>query len=470
MNEYLRQIPPVHELQQHPDILSLQRKVGVSSNKMTEWIQQEVNSVRKDILSGSWKIEKTSFVEAIVNKVKQTVLIWDQKRLTSVINATGTIIHTNLGRSRLSDEAIEQVVAVAKNYSNLEYDLQSGKRGSRHNILEELLKEVTGAEAALVVNNNAAAVYMVLQCFAKNKEVIVSRGELVEIGGSFRVSSIMEESGATLKEVGTTNKTHLKDYDEAINENTAMIMKVHTSNFKIVGFTKSVGTAELISLAKAKDTLFYEDLGSGALYDFQKEKIGDEPVVKEIMKNGPDLVSFSGDKLLGGPQVGVIAGKKQFIDQLKRHQLARLLRVDKMTFAALEATLKSYVKGTKEALLNIPTVRDVLRPFEEIKVQTEKFIEASKDLHMFSFSLKSDFSTIGGGTMPGETIKTYGVTIESVKLNSSTLEKRLRLSSTPIIGRFVDEKLYLDFRTLTETDIAEIYRFFKQLNEELHIM
>ncbi|MGM0900392.1 MAG: L-seryl-tRNA(Sec) selenium transferase [Bacillota bacterium] len=241
-------------------------------------------------------------------KLDQNSNAFYQKNLRRVINATGTILHTNLGRARVSEEAIKQVVLTARNYSNLEYEIEKGVRGSRHNIIESILTEITGAEAAMVVNNNAAAVYLILRTLAKEQEVIVSRGELVEIGGSFRISSIMEESGAKLKEVGTTNKTHLFDYEQAINEETAILMKVHTSDFKTIGFTQSVETDILVELAKQHDQLLvYEDLGSGALYQFE---IGNEPVVSKVLKTGVDIVSFSGDKLLGGPQAGIIVGKR----------------------------------------------------------------------------------------------------------------------------------------------------------------
>ena len=283
------------------------------------------------------------------------------------------------------------MVETAQNYSNLEYKLQEGERGSRHSHVEALVKEITGAEAAMVVNNNAAAVYLVLRALAENKEVIVSRGQLVEIGGSFRISSIMEESGAKLVEIGTTNKTHLYDYENALHPETAIIMKVHTSNFKVIGFTKSVETEALIGLTQSSENvIFYEDLGSGALFDFRKHGIGDEPVVREVIEMGADIVTFSGDKLLGGPQAGIIAGKKKIIDWLKKHQLARVVRVDKMTLAALEGTLIDYARG-ENSIQNIPTIRDLLVSIDVIDERSKRFVT---NLLQDSDHFKQEFSRV----------------------------------------------------------------------------
>ncbi|MRG85291.1 L-seryl-tRNA(Sec) selenium transferase [Salinibacillus xinjiangensis] len=471
MKEWLRQIPPVHEIQRHPQILNVEEELGVSREKVTSWIKETLDQIRADLLRNQLTIDRaTDFMDYVVQRVYEKSQDWKQYSLTEVINATGTILHTNLGRARLSDEAIQHVVEVAQNYSNLEYKILEGKRGSRHNIVEELIKEVTGAEAALVVNNNASAVYLTLRGLAKGKEVIVSRGELVEIGGSFRVSSIMEESDATLVEVGTTNKTHDYDYKSAINEDTAMIMKVHTSNFKVVGFTESVDKDILVPLANKHNITYYEDLGSGALIDYGESGIGDEPVVKEVLDKGAHLVSFSGDKLLGGPQAGIIAGKKHLIDHLKKHQLARVLRVDKMTLAALESTLKAYAKGTKSALHSIPTTRDIVKNVSEIKAQIMSFLERAEGLSLFSFQVQSSFSTIGGGTMPNEQLETYGVTVNCYKMTPSQLERQLRKLSTPVIGRFLNDQVFFDFRTLTPRDIDCLYNQLLELNQKLEVM
>jgi L-seryl-tRNA(Ser) seleniumtransferase len=371
--------------------------------------------------------------------------------LEKVINATGTILHTNLGRARLSDHSIEHVVETARNYSNLEYKLLEGERGSRHSHVEALLKKITGAEAAMVVNNNAAAVYLVLRALAENKEVIVSRGQLVEIGGSFRISSIMEESGAKLVEVGTTNKTHLYDYEKAVTSETSIVMKVHTSNFKVVGFTKTVETSDLVTFTKGlKDVIFYEDLGSGALFDFRKHGIGDEPVVKEVIEMGVDLVTFSGDKLLGGPQAGIIAGKKEIIDRLKKHQLARVVRVDKMTLAALEGTLIDYARGEK-GLRNIPTIRDLLVSVNEIDDRSQFFVtNLLQQTRNYQSKILRSTSQVGGGTMPDVELPTMVVALKHRTLTAEQLGRKLRTGSKPaIVARIQKDELLIDLRTVS---------------------
>jgi L-seryl-tRNA(Ser) seleniumtransferase len=363
----------------------------------------------------------------------------------------------------LSENAIRAVHDAAINYSNLEYRLGKGERGSRHEIVESLICEVTGAEAAMVVNNNAAAVYLVLRALAREKEVIVSRGELVEIGGSFRVSAIMEESGARLVEVGTTNKTHFYDYERAVGEHTAMLMKVHTSNFQITGFTESVGTKELVGLAERHELLVYHDLGSGAFYDFAQHEIGEEPFITDVIHTGVDLVSCSGDKLLGGPQAGIIAGKKKWIERLKQHQLARVLRVDKMTLAALEATLKDYVLCRAEE--NVPTVRDILVGTEEIEARAERFIEFMKEASPgFVCKLARDQSKIGGGTMPGVILPTYGVMLSHEGFSSQMLADGLRSCDPPVITRMKDTSVFIDFRTISDDEIETLIGSLRQLD------
>jgi L-seryl-tRNA(Ser) seleniumtransferase len=322
--------------------------------------------------------------------------------------------------------------------------------------------EVTGAEAAMVVNNNAAAVYLILRGLAKGKEVVVSRGELVEIGGSFRVSSIMEESEAKLIEVGTTNKTHLFDYERAISEETSLLMKVHTSNFKTIGFTASVSTEELTELSAQYDhVLVYEDLGSGALYDFQQHGIGEEPVVAKVLSTGVDIVSFSGDKLLGGPQTGIICGKKELIDKLKKHQLARVLRVDKMTLAALEATIKSYIQGNQET---IPTVRELLLPLSLIKERADQFICNIREYNQgWKLEVREDHSQVGGGTMPAVEIPTYAAAISHPRFHSQQLFDLLRLGEPAIVTRLKDDRVLIDFRTVTDEEMIIIIKRFQEI-------
>lgn len=459
MKQFLRQLPPVHELQKDPRFQDLLAANGLSAEQATKFIQQEVDGLRKQLLEGRAAASPSpeNFSGFIFSSASHKAALWNEDRLRRVINGTGTVLHTNLGRARMSERAVDHVVRAARDYSNLEYRVAEGKRGSRHDILEDLLIEATGAEAAMVVNNNAAAVFLVLSALAKHQEAIVSRGQLVEIGGSFRVSSIMEESGVRLVEVGTTNKTHLADYERALNDETAMIMKVHTSNFLMLGFTGTVETEELAELKdRSEGVVFYEDLGSGALYDFKEHGIGNEPLVRDVLAAGADLVSFSGDKLLGGPQAGIIAGKKELIDRLKKHQLARVLRVDKLTFAALEETLKAYIAGG-DAVREIPAVRDIIRPAEEIREQAEAFV---RDLETrtpaYRLEVLESTSQIGGGTMPGVELPTFVAAIGHEGMPAHELAARLRSCRPSVITRVQDHKVCIDFRTVSETERAEV--------------
>jgi L-seryl-tRNA(Ser) seleniumtransferase len=362
------------------------------------------------------------------------------------------VLHTNLGRALLSKAAQEAILNVARHYSTLEYNLEKGERGSRHAIVEQLICHITGAEAALVVNNNAAAVYLVLKELANGKEVIVSRGELVEIGGSFRVFEIMRESGAQLVEVGTTNKTHLYDYERAIGPNTGLIMKVHTSNFVIRGFTASVPGQELVQLAHQHQLPVFEDLGSGVLFDLRPYGIGHEPTVQDVIQEGVDLVSFSGDKLLGGPQAGIIAGKAEYISRLKKNQLMRSLRVDKLTLAALEATLKAYLNPGK-AKDEIPTLRMILQPEKEIKERAQQALDKI-DRSLYKADLIPLQSEVGGGTLPEVFLPSWGITLISKRESSTAaLSARLRKAPFPLIGRIMDDQFVLDFRTIADEDV-----------------
>lgn len=459
MKQYLRQLPPVHELQKDRRFEDFLHSFQLTADQGTKFIQQELSVLRAGLLNGESAVSPSeeNFRALIFSNAEKKAEEWNEDRLMRVINGTGTVLHTNLGRSRLSSKAVEHVTRAARDYSNLEYRISEGKRGSRHDILEDLIQQATGAEAAMVVNNNAAAVFLILSALAKGKEVIVSRGQLVEIGGSFRVSSIMEESGAHLREVGTTNKTHLFDYENAVNEETAMIMKVHTSNFVMSGFTATVETEELVELKKRQEGLiFYEDLGSGALYDFKKHGIGSEPHVRDVMAAGVDIVSFSGDKLLGGPQAGIIAGNKELINKLKKHQLARVLRVDKMTFAALEETLKAYVAGG-DAVMDIPTVRDIMRSSEDIKQQAKNFISALESRTSdYRLDLLDGVSQIGGGTMPEVEIPTHLTAIRHETIPAQQLAAHLRENRPPVIARVQDDKVCIDFRTVREEEMDEV--------------
>jgi L-seryl-tRNA(Ser) seleniumtransferase len=465
MNQILRQLPAIHELQQDERFTKLLKNKQLSKSKVTEWLQEAVADIRKAVLTGEIKGgQSIEFTDLIFMLVSERVSHYSNFALQRVINGTGTVLHTNLGRARLSKKAIDQVVETAYSYSNVEYNLKQGKRGSRHDLIEELVKETTGAEAAMVVNNNAAAVYLVLKALAKEKEVIVSRGELVEIGGSFRVSSIMEESGAHLVEVGTTNKTHLYDYENAITEQTAMIMKVHTSNFKIVGFTKDVSVAEVKQVAMSHNLIIYEDLGSGAIYDLKEDGIGEEPTVTEALQRGADLVTFSGDKLLGGPQAGIIAGKKMWIDQLKKHQLARVLRVDKMTLAALEATLKVYV-SEKIARETLPTLKAILLKKDDIQKRIEAFTSSLSPF--WKTEVRSDVSQVGGGTMPEVGLETKLLLLSNEICKSQSIHDELRKGTPAVISRIIDDKIALDFRTIEEEEFEDLHRRLQELATEM---
>lgn len=467
MKHLLKFIPPVHELQRDERFTLLMNRNGIDSLHITNELKMVLEQIRHEILNDQWRGPEPgskAFNDLLFQRFEMSVSKHFSYTIKRVINATGTILHTNLGRARLSENAARHMAKTALHYSNLEYKIEDGERGSRHSHVETLVKKLTGAEAAMVVNNNAAAVYFILKALAKEWEVIVSRGQLVEIGGSFRISSIMEESGAKLIEVGTTNKTHISDYERAISDKTAMILKVHTSNFKVIGFTKSVESDELSKLARNNEIIFYEDLGSGALYNYSRHGIGDEPVVSDVLKLGADIVSFSGDKLLGGPQAGIIAGRKDLIEKLKKHQLARVLRVDKMTLAALEATLLDYLKG-ENGIKNIPVVRDLLVTKEELKLRTEAFINKMQSISdQYIFSLRESTSQVGGGTMPEVELPSIAAVVTHQKWSAEVLAQKLRTESDPsIIVRIQKEEVLIDLRTVTIEEEANIIEALSKL-------
>lgn len=466
----LRNLPPIHLLQRHPQFSLLQKDYSIPQETLTKWLTEQVDMYREQILQGKVQVknaDREQLTTEIIKAFTKRVQLFATDQLQQVINATGVVLHTNLGRARLSKQATEQMVKTATSYSTLEYDLATGERGSRHDIVEEYMKQLTGAEAALVVNNNAAAVYFVLKAMASGQEVILSRGELVEIGGSFRISEIMEESGALLKSVGTSNKTYVADYEQGITDETALLMKVHKSNFSMIGFTEEVETSELKALAAKHSLPIYEDLGSGTLFDFQEQKIGSEPTVKEKIHEGIDLLSFSGDKLLGGPQAGIIVGKKHYIEHLKKHQLARVLRVDKFTLAALEATLKTYIRG--EAAEEIPTVKDIVTGKEAVLKKAESFVEQVRgQLPSFTWAIHEDISKVGGGTMPAVTLETYVVSVQSDLFTSEQLARKLRGQQIPLIVRVQEERILLDFRTVTNEEIRQVVEGFMTLEGKAH--
>lgn len=458
--DLLRKLPKMDELLEEKSVLhSLDNNMRVIvMESLRETIEFYRKSILKDDIEDFSKEDIMSYFNKILEKKRKP-------NLKKVVNGAGIVIHTNLGRSILCDEALENVIDVAKNYNNLEYDLIEGKRGSRYSHIEEIIKKITGAEAAVVVNNNAAAVMLVLNTLCEDKEAIVSRGQLVEIGGSFRIPEVMKFSRAKLMEVGTTNRTHLYDYEDNINENTGVLLKVHTSNFKIMGFTEEVPIEELVELGIKYDKPIIEDIGSGVLLDLSKYGFIHEPTVQESIKKGIDVVTFSGDKMLGGPQAGIIVGKKKYIDRIKKNQLARALRIDKMTLAALEGTLTCYL-DEKEALKRVPTLRMMLLDPEELKRRAQKLKRKLQGAPKhFSFNIEKDFSMVGGGSMPTEKIESYALKVKSDKVPASVIEEKLRSNTIPIIARVYNGEIIIDVRALLEEDLDIIAKAFKSMGE-----
>lgn len=457
MNRHLlRHIPKVDELLQDKAILVLlehsPRRIVV------EAIRKVLEELRQAILQDG--LQEFS-QQNLIDRIRAGVLVRIQRHLKRVINGTGIIVHTNLGRSNLSQKAIEAVVETAGHYSNLEYDLQKGQRGSRYSHVEETLCELLGCEAALVVNNNAAAVLLALSTLGKGKEAIVSRGELVEIGGSFRIPDVMQQGGCVLREVGTTNRTHLRDYEQALNENTALILKVHTSNYRIVGFTKSVSLQDLKMLALKAGVPLVEDMGSGLLISLMPYGLVDEPTVQESLTAGVDVITFSGDKLLGGPQAGIIVGKKPYIEAMKKHPLNRALRIDKMTLAALEATLMHY-RDTHDALTAIPTLRAIAVTVSELYDKAERLL-ALLQKAAIPADIIATASQVGGGALPVQDLPSYGVALQLAGYSPNQLEETLRKGTPPIIGRIVKEQYLLDVRTLEEEEFLQIVTQLERL-------
>lgn len=429
-------------------------------------IKEGISATRKKITDG--KLTDESLVESsIISETIKNISLEQKPNLQKVLNCTGTVLHTNLGRAILSKKAKENLYLLADQYSNLELNLTTGKRGSRYDHITDILKKLTGCEDALVVNNNAAAVLLILTALSKGKESIVSRGELVEIGGSFRIPNVMDFGGAILKEVGTTNKTHLFDYEEAINKNTALLVKVHNSNYTINGFTKTISAEELVPLSKKKRVPIYYDLGSGALFDFSSYGVN-EPTIKELIGSGVDILSFSGDKLLGGPQGGIIVGKKKLIDKIKKNQFLRAVRVDKLTLSALEGTLLEYL-DMEMVRINNPTINMLTISLDELK---EKALVLSKmfDKEGISFSIKKLNSLSGGGSLPDKIFPSYSLVLDSAENRSiPKLVDNLRFNRIPIIVRVKDNQLIMDLRTIEVTDFEMLVTEFSRIyhGEEL---
>jgi L-seryl-tRNA(Ser) seleniumtransferase len=423
--------------------------------RVLQAVRESIDSRRKKIVEG---VDVDLSEEVMTADIEGMIAKLSSYSLKPVINATGVVIHTNLGRSILSEKALENVKRVSESYSNLEYDIEKGKRGKRYAHIKRILRDITGAEDALVVNNNAAAVLLCLNTMAKGKEVIVSRGELVEIGGSFRMPEIMSASGAILREVGTTNKTHLSDYKKAINENTALILKIHKSNFRIIGFSEEVSIEDLVSVCKGQQIPLMFDLGSGCLIDLKPFGIYGEPAVKEIVKTEVDLTTFSGDKLLGGPQGGVIVGKREYIERIQKNPMTRAMRVDKLTLAGFEATLMEYVDEEKAAE-NIPTLRMLLQKPGRIKVRADKIARRlKKEIKEINIDVAPDSSRAGGGSLPEVDLPTYVVILKSGGLSVNDFEERLRKGNPPVIARIKGDSLILDARTIRDKDLEGLVK------------
>ncbi|WP_241421086.1 L-seryl-tRNA(Sec) selenium transferase [Candidatus Contubernalis alkaliaceticus] len=466
---YLRSLPGVDQILQCEYLLEI--KGDYPQRVINDSVRETVSSLRAAIIQAESEEELLN-IEVQVEQLAQRALEKAKEilkpNLCSVINATGTVLHTNLGRSLLAKKAVEAVSEVSRNYSNLELDLSTGERGSRYSHVEEMLCSLTGAQGAVVVNNNAAAVMLVLNTMAQSREVIISRGQLVEIGGSFRIPDVMSQSGAHLVEVGTTNKTHLRDYENAINDNTAMLLKVHTSNYHIVGFTSQVSGSELVELGRRYSLPAVEDLGSGVLIDLSKYGLMGEPTVQECVREGLDVVTFSGDKLLGGPQAGIIVGNEKYIQQVKKNQLTRALRIDKMTCAALEATLKLYM-DEGQAVRQIPTLRMLTIPVQVLEYRASSLAAFLKE-HLtgkVSIQVIDGYSQVGGGSLPLEKMPTKLVSLQPNRMvTTAEAVERLRREVVPVVARVHKNQLLIDVRTVLQEEIpllqASLVRVFKK--------
>jgi L-seryl-tRNA(Ser) seleniumtransferase len=443
----LRELPSVDRLLKHPHSVALLSRFN--RDYVTRKYREILDELRASIREGKVIKAEALREESILARVELQMRSEGKPALSRVINATGTVLHTNLGRALLPQAAIEAIGRVGSYPVNLEYDLSEGGRGKREQAIEQLLLDLTGAEAATGVNNNAAAVLLGLNTVADGKEVVVSRGELIEIGGSFRIPEIMAKSGAILKEVGSTNRTHPEDYEKAINKKTALLLKVHTSNYKIIGFSSEVELAQLIAIGKKHKIPVMEDLGSGALIDLSRYGLPKEPVVAERVALGADIITFSGDKILGGPQAGLLVGKKSWISRMNKNPLKRALRCGKLTLAALEATLRLYQQSADTADV-IPTLKAFTRPLREIEVMGERLLlDLQKALgEGFRLSLEDSTSQIGSGALPTEEIPTKVIAIENSGIGAERIAQRFREATPPILGRIRDNRFLLDLRTI----------------------
>ncbi len=462
--ELLRALPKIDEL------ILLLEKSNIYQKASREIIAQTcrdiVQKLRDVILTATDKQLPTLAADT-ASAARQVETLIDSLysyKLKRVVNATGVILHTNLGRAPLCPEAVERIAEVGRGYSNLEFDLEKGERGLRYDHVSCLICILTGAEDALIVNNNAAAVLLVLNTLAEQKEAIVSRGELIEIGGEFRIPEVMTKSNSILREVGTTNRTRLSDYEKAIGPNTGVILKVHTSNYRIVGFTEEAELTPLVALGKQHGVLVFDDLGSGCLIDLEQFGLQHEPTVREVLASGVDVITFSGDKLLGGPQAGIIVGKKEVIAQIKKNPLNRALRIDKFTLAALEATLMHYLTPDK-AVQELRSLKALTEPLADVKKRARKLIQKLKKANLpdLSYELKEAKAAAGGGSLPTQDIPTAVVAIKCAKMTANRMEALLRQVPVPVIVRVDENEILLDLRTVAEEEFGFVVDALRQL-------
>ena len=463
MNKNLlyRSIPKVDVLLESQTIQEMIERY--SRDSVMEAIRAEMDNLRAFIGGCDEEDKAQEQIALLISHIGDAVEKMHTPNMKKVINGTGTILHTNLGRAPISREHMKKAFDIVTGYSNLEYNLEEGRRGERYSHFEKLLCKITGAEAAMAVNNNASSVLLILSSLAKGGEVIVSRGELIEIGGKFRIPDVMTQSGATLVEVGTTNKTHFSDYEVNITEETKALLKVHTSNYKIVGFTESVGIDELMPIAKEHGIPVIEDLGSGVLIDLSKYGLTYEPTVQESVAKGADVVCFSGDKLFGGPQAGIIVGKKKYIDMMKRNQLTRALRIDKFTAAALELVLQEYL-SEEQAVQHIPVLRMITEPLDEVARRARSLARTIRSTDIpAKVDVVSCESQIGGGSLPMERIPSMAVAIHPKHESVAALEDQMRHLTVPMIPRTVNDTIMLDVRTVETEDFKLIAAELQEL-------
>ncbi|OPY56463.1 MAG: L-seryl-tRNA(Sec) selenium transferase [Pelotomaculum sp. PtaU1.Bin035] len=454
----LRLLPSVDEVLRYNKLAGL--LAGHPRSVVVEAVRASLAGERRRILEGSPTQEELgehSYLNLIAEKAIEAVRLSVRSKLSPVINATGVVLHTNLGRALLSEKARRAVNEIASSYSNLELNLDTGMRGSRYAPLESLLTSLTGAEAALVVNNNAAAVLLVLSTLAKGREVVVSRGQLVEIGGSFRIPEVMAQSGARLVEVGATNKTYPEDYQKAVNEHTALLLHVHTSNYRIIGFARETTIKELVNIGRVFSLPVVSDLGSGSLVDLSRYGLPREPAVKEVLAAGADVVAFSGDKLLGGPQAGIVAGRRRYIEMMKKHPLLRAIRVDKMTVAALEATLREYL-DEERAIEELPVLKMLTAP---IRLLEEKAGELAGCIRRLAedkaeVTVEQGYSAVGGGALPAAELPTVLVAVVPRAISAGDLQTVLRKGEPAVMSRVRDNRLILDVRTIRDNELPAL--------------